>query len=127
MAAVLIQNVAVAVVGTITKFAATIGTVTAIAGAQITTPGRFLQKKANGVGGGVPIAGAQVFALFRPTIWVNPDFGPTQYNPVSGAVKGTIGAWMLGAYTRKMNGSWIIGISGTPAVILSPCLVFVSS
>ena len=54
MAAVVIENVASAPVGTITQYSAVIGSLSKISGPQHTTLGRFLSKTANSVVGGVP-------------------------------------------------------------------------
>jgi len=115
--AVVILNTANPPVGTITQFAATIGTVTNIAGAQKTTPGRYQHNIANSVAGGVPLAGSQRLTLFPPLATLLSGYAPVKYSPVAGAVNGVIEPWLMGSFRRGLMGSWLISTPGsTPAV-----------
>src|SRR6266567_3924315 len=117
MVAIVIVNIATAPAGTITQYAATIGSVTHIAGAQNTTPGRYEHNSANSVAGGVPVAGSQCFTLFVPLATFLPDYAPVKYSPVAGAVNGVIVPWLMGSFRRGLIGSWLISTPGsTPAV-----------
>ena len=81
MAAVVIENVASAPVGTITQYSAVIGSLSKISGPLHTTLGRFLSKTANSVVGGVPQAGFQRFILFSPSAAFLPAYTEVQYVP----------------------------------------------
>lgn len=81
MATVVIENAATVPVGTITQYAAVIGSFTKISGPLHTTLGRFLSKTANGVAGGVPVAGFQRFILFSPSSALLPAYTEVQYVP----------------------------------------------
>jgi hypothetical protein len=86
MAAVIIDNVAVAPVGTITEYSAAIGSLSHISGAQNTTPGRFVYRIANSVAGGVPQAGFQRFILFSPSATFLPTYTEVEYISAAAAV-----------------------------------------
>lgn len=83
MATIVIENAIAAPAGSLTQYAATIGSLTKISGVQHTTPGRYLSKTANGAAGGLPVAGFQRFIIFGPTAYFFSSYAELQYNPPS--------------------------------------------
>ena len=83
MATVVLQNAITAPAGSITQYAATIGSLTKIGGAQHTVLGRFQSKTANGAAGGVPVAGFQRFVIFSQSASFLPTYAEVQYSPSS--------------------------------------------
>ena len=83
MATVVLQNAITAPGGSITQYAATIGSLTKIGGVQHTTLGRFQSKTANGAAGGVPVAGFQRFVIFSPAAYLFATYAELHYNPPS--------------------------------------------
>ena len=83
MAVIVVQNATAVPAGSLTQYAATIGSLTKISGVQHTTPGRYLSKTANGAAGGVPVAGFQRFVVFSPAAYFFSNYAELQYNPPS--------------------------------------------
>ena len=83
MATIVVENAIAPPAGSITQYAATIGSLTKISGVQHTTPGRYLSKTANGAVGGVPVAGFQRFVIFSPSAYFFSSYAELRYNPPS--------------------------------------------
>ena len=83
MATIVVENAIAVPTGSLTQYAATIGSLTKISGVQHTTPGRYLSKTANGAAGGVPVAGFQRFVIFSPAAYFFSSYAELQYNPPS--------------------------------------------
>ena len=83
MATIIVENAIAAPAGSLTQYAATIGSLTKISGVQHTTHGRYLSKTANGAAGGVPVAGFQRLVIFSPAAAFFSLYSELQYNPPS--------------------------------------------
>ena len=83
MATIIVENAIAAPAGSVTQYAATIGSLTKISGVQHTTPGRYLSKTANGAAGGVPVAGFQRFVIFSPAAYFFSNYAELAYYPPS--------------------------------------------
>ena len=83
MATIIVENAIAAPAGSLTQYAATIGSLTKISGVQHTAPGRYLSKTANGAAGGVPVAGFQRLVIFSPAAVFFSPYSELQYNPPS--------------------------------------------
>ena len=83
MATIVVENAIAAPAGSLTQYAATIGSLTKISGVQHTTPGRYLSRTANGAAGGLPVAGFQRLVIFSPAAAFLSSYSELQYNPPS--------------------------------------------
>lgn len=114
---VVIKNVAVAPVGPITQFAATIGALTAISGVQHTTFGQYRHVTANSAAGGVLFGFPASYTVITQAVNFLPTYAPVQFVPVAGAVNGVLVDVEMGAYRRQLIGRLLNATSPTPSIV----------
>jgi hypothetical protein len=124
MSAIVLRSIRSTPVGAITELAATIGSLTHIAGVQHTAFGRYLSGTANSLQGAIPAGSAATCNLFGTSVNFLPSYSPVKYFPVAGAVNGVIEPCELGAYRPQRIGRLMVGIQ---AAQVGPFILIVST